>query len=227
MSEPLLHHHGDRVPQRRTAHRARVRVHRHRRDRPLQAARRLRRALPDRHRRARPEDGRDRRGRGHPDRGAGAAQLRRVRAAAGAARHLLRPVHPHHRCRPHRGLHRDLEADGRQPATSTWTPTRAGTRCATRPSSPRPRPRVGADGTRVATETGAPVDLDRGADLLLPAVRLRRTSCSPTTRSIPSSSGPTCGATRWSASSPADCATCRSRAPRSTGACRCPTTPTT
>ena len=29
-------------------------------------------------------------------------------AAAGEAEHLIRPVHPDHRCRPHRGVHRDL-----------------------------------------------------------------------------------------------------------------------
>ena len=93
-------------------------------------------------------------------------------------------------------------------------------------SSPRPRRGVGADGTRVATETGTPVTwteeqtyffrLSAYADKLLAHYEAH-----------PSSSGPTCGATRWSASSPAACATCRSRAPRSTGACRCPATPTT
>ena len=43
------------------------------------------------------------------------------------------------------------------PATSTWTPTRAGTRCATSGSSPNRETRPLADGTRVAIETGAPV----------------------------------------------------------------------
>ena len=86
--------------------------------------------------------------------------------------------------------------------------------------------RLAPDGTRVAVDSGAPVvwteeqtyffRLSDYADKLL-----------ATTRSTPSSSGPTCGATRWSASSPADCATCRSHGRRSTGASRCPATPTT
>ena len=66
-------------------------------------------------------------------------------------------------------------------ATSTWTRTRAGTRCATSASSPRPKPpsaRRRADRHR-DRRTG---DVDRGADLLLPAVRPMRTSCWRTTR---------------------------------------------
>ena len=70
-------------------------------------------------------------------------------------------------------------------------------------------------------------DVDRGADILLPAVGLCATSCWRTTRRIRSSSSPRCVATRWSASSPAGCATSRSRGRRSTGVCRCPTIPIT
>ena len=107
----VLHNDSDHVPERCSAHRARIRIHRHRRHRPLQAAGRFRRALSDRYRRARPEDGRDRCGRGHSDRRAGPPKFRRLPAAAGQAGHLLRPIHPHHRCRPHRGVDRHLEED--------------------------------------------------------------------------------------------------------------------
>ena len=58
---PLLHHDRDRVSERRAAYRPRLRGHRDRRDRALQAARRLRRVLPHRHRRARHQDAADRR----------------------------------------------------------------------------------------------------------------------------------------------------------------------
>ncbi len=70
-------------------------------------------------------------------------------------------------------------------------------------------------------------DVDRGADLLLPAVGLRRQAARALSRPIPSSSSPTSGATRWSASSPAGCETSRSPARRSTGVCQCRTIPTT
>ena len=60
---PLLHHDRDRVPERPAAHRPWLRGHRDRRDRALQAARRLRRVLPHRHRRARQQDRADRRAR--------------------------------------------------------------------------------------------------------------------------------------------------------------------
>ena len=163
---------------------------------------------------------------GIPTARAGAAQLRRVPAAAGQAQHLLRPVHPHHRRRPLRGVQGDLAADerrrrhlprhvlglvlgarrallhrgrdhGRAPTAPGWPPRPA-------PRSPGPRSRPTSSGCRPTP-----------------------TSCWPTTRRTRSSSGPTSGATRSSASSPAGCATCRSPARRSTGACRCPTIPTT
>ncbi len=83
-----------------------------------------------------------------------------------------------------------------------------------------------ADGTRVATETGTPVTwteeqtyffrLSAYTDKLLAHYE-----------ATPISSDRTCGATRSSASSPAACGTCRSRGPRSTGAFRCPTIPST
>ncbi|BBY14409.1 hypothetical protein MLIT_00010 [Mycolicibacterium litorale] len=72
------------------------------------------------------------------------------------------------------------------------------------------------DGVRIATETGAPVTwteeqtyffkLSAYTDRLLAHYEAH-----------PSSSPPTCAATRSSASSPAGCAICRSPAPRSTG----------
>ena len=86
--------------------------------------------------------------------------------------------------------------------------------------------RVQPDGSRVVTETGAPVTwteeqtyffrLSAYTDKLL-------AHYGP----ILSSSGRTCGVTRWSASSRAGCATSRSPARRSTGVSRCPTIPTT
>ena len=42
-----------------------------------------------------------------------AAQFRCVPTAAGKAEHLLRPVHPHHRRRPPRGVQGDLATDVR------------------------------------------------------------------------------------------------------------------
>ena len=179
----------------------------------------------DRHRRARPEDGRDRRARGCAHRGAGPAQLRCVPAAAGAAEHLIRSVHSHHRCRPYRGVHGDLEADVRRRGDIDLGLVRGLVLGARREaSSPRTR-RVGADGTRVAVDSGAPSTGPRSRPISSGSPRTP-TSYWRTTRSIRSSSDPTCDATRWSASSPADCATCRSRGRRSTGACRCPITPT-
>ena len=60
-----LHHHRDRLSERRAAYRPRLRGDRDRRHRALHAARRLRRLLPDRHRRARPQDAADRGQGGH------------------------------------------------------------------------------------------------------------------------------------------------------------------
>ena len=68
-------------------------------------------------------------------------------------------------------------------------------------------------------------DLDRGADLLLPALGVRRQAAGALRGHTPTSSRPRCGATRWSASSPAVCGICPSRAPRSTGACKVPDHP--
>ena len=79
---------------------------------------------------------------------------------------------------------------------------------------------------RVAIETGTPVTWTEEQTYFF-RLSAYADGCWRTTRRTRSSSGPTCGATRSSASSPAACATCPSRAPRSTGACRCPTIPTT
>ena len=119
------------------------------------------------------EDGRDGRGRRHSDRRAGAAQLRRVPADAGAAQHLLRPVHPHHRCRPLRGVQGDLAPDerGRRHLPRHLLGLVLGARRALlhRGRNDRGRRRR-ADRHR----DRRPGDVDRGADVLLPAVGLRR-----------------------------------------------------
>ena len=183
--------------------------------------------LPHRHRRARPEDGRDRRGRGHSDRRAGPAQLRCVPA----------------RCRRSSASRSTASSAPPTPTTSRRPSTIWNAMNAVRRHlsglllglvlGPR-RTLLHRGRNRASAPTGPhrhrdrhAGDVDRGADLLLPAVRLRRQAAGPLRRRTPSSSGPTSGATRWSASSPAACATCRSRARRSTGACRSPTTPTT
>lgn len=81
------------------------------------------------------------------------------------------------------------------------------------PTAPAPPPRRGLRSTGPRS-----IPISSGS-------RRTRTSCWRTTRHIPSSSAPMCDATRWSASSPAGCATCPSHGPPSTGECRSPTTP--
>ena len=94
-------------------------------------------------------------------------------------------------------------------------------------SSPNRRPTV-VDGTRIADRNRHPGDLDReGADLLLPAFGVRRQAAGPLrgqpglhrARRAPQRGGQL-RLRRPDAIS-------RSREPRSTGACRCPGTPTT
>ena len=173
MSEPYYITTAIAYPERRTTRRACLRIHRHRRDRAVQATRRLRRAVPDGHRRARPEDGRDgRRGR-HSDRRTGAPQLRRVPAAAGEAQHLVRQVHPHQRRRPLRGVQGDLAADERlrRHLSRHLRGLVLGARRRLRHrgrNQRRPRRHAGRHRDRRAR------DVDRGADVLLPAVGLRR-----------------------------------------------------
>ena len=57
------------------------------------------------------------------------------------ARLLERRLHPHHRAAPLPRLRGDLARGWRRTATSTRTATPAGTRSATRPTTPSPRPR--------------------------------------------------------------------------------------
>ena len=71
--------------------------------------------------------------------------------------HLLRPVHPHHRRRPPRGVHGDLAPDERRRRHLPGLVLRAGTRCATSASSPTDELEERADGIRIAIETGTPV----------------------------------------------------------------------
>ena len=117
------------------------------------------------------EDGRDGGRRGHPDRGAGAAQFRRVPADAGAAQHLVRPVHPHLGRRPLRGVEGDLAPDerGRRhlPGRVQGLVLGAGRALLHRGRDDRGLRRR-ADRHR-DRGTG---DVDRGADILLPAVGL-------------------------------------------------------
>ena len=154
--KPFLHHHGDRLPERRTARRACLRKNRDRCHRAIQAARRLRRALPHRYRRARPQDGRNGGGGRRTDRRFGPAQLGCVPAAAGAAQHFVRSVHPHHRCRPFRGVQGDLATYGRRRRHLPGQ-LRGLVLGARRELSQRGRDARRPDGTRVAAETGAPV----------------------------------------------------------------------
>jgi hypothetical protein len=111
----LLHHHGDLLSERRAAYRPRLRGDRDRRDRPLQAARRLRRVLPHRHRRARPEDAADGGARGITPRellaDRNAAEFQRM---VRGAQLLERRLHPHHRAAPPRVGRRNLAAHGGQ-----------------------------------------------------------------------------------------------------------------
>ena len=174
----VLHNDSDRLSQRRPAHRPCLRIHRDRLGRAVQAAGRIRRAVPHRHRRPRPQDGRDGRGAGHPDRGARPAQLRRFPTDAGQAGHLLRPVHPHLRRRPLRGVQGDLAPDER---VRRHLPRRVQglvldpRRTLLHRSRDDRRTRRGAGRDR-DRRTG---DVDRGADVLLPAVGLRRQTARP------------------------------------------------
>ena len=163
---------------------------------------------------------------GHSDRRVGAAQLRCVPAAAGEAQHLVRPVHPDVRRRPLRGVERDLEADER---VRRHLPRHLrglvfGARRGLRHRGRNHRQRRRGPGGHRDRRSG---DVDRGADVLLPAVGLRRQAAGALRGAPGVHRARPCGATRWSASSPAGCATSRSRARRSTGVCRCPTIPTT
>ena len=111
------------------------------------------------------------------------------------------------------------------PATSIWTTTRAGTRCATSASSPRRKP-ASAPTARVATETGAPVTwteeqtyffrLSAYTDKLLAHYEAHPEFIQPDVRRNEVVSFVSAG-----------CATSRYPARRSTGVCRCPTIPIT
>ncbi len=90
------------------------------------------------------------------------------------------------------------------PATSIWTATPAGIRCATSGSSPRTK-RLSTPRYPDRRRNRHPGHLDRGADLLLPAVGVRRQAAGPLRGQSGLHRTPRCGATRWSASSPAGC----------------------
>ena len=118
-----------------------------------------------------------RRGRRAADRGAGPPQLGCVPAPAGEAEHLLRPVHPYHRRRPPRGIQGDLASDGgrRRHLPGRLLGLVLGARRAVlRRIGNRSRRR---DPDRHRNRH--PGDLDRGADLLLPAVGVCRQAAGP------------------------------------------------
>lgn len=121
-----------------------------------------------------------RRGSGRAHRGACPAQFRRVSAHAGGAEHLLRPIHPHYRCRPPRGVQGTLATDvgGRRHLSGQLFRVVLGARRAVlrRIGDPTCR-RHAPDGRD--RHAG---DLDRGADLLLPAVGLYRQAAGPLSR---------------------------------------------
>ena len=97
---------------------------------------------------------------------------RRVFQRDGRGAQLLqRRFHPHHRAAPPPRLPGDLAAHGRRPATSTRTAMPAGTRCATRPITTRPRPTVRRR-RRPLRAAGHAGRMGGGGELLLPPLRL-------------------------------------------------------
>ncbi len=140
------------------------------------------------------------------------------------AQRFVRPLHPHHRGAASALQPGNLDADGRTMATSISTAMPAGIRCATKPITPRMKPIFGEDNVRRGPQ-GTPVEwveeksyffkLSAYQDKLLDAVRRRSRTSSVRTRAR----------TRSPASSKAACRTCRFRGPPSTGASRCPATP--
>ena len=207
------------------AYRPRLRGDRDRRDRPLHAARRLRRVLPHRHRRARPEDAADRGAReAHPAR-AGRAQRAALPGHGRADELLERRFHPHHRGAPPSRLGGHLAAHGgggrhlsRQIFRLVLGARRGLLRRAgdqarrARASASARRARRSNGSRRRAISSGSPPT---------------RTSCSTSMRGIPTSCCRRSGSTRSRASSRAGCRISRSRAPPSTGACGCRAIPST
>jgi hypothetical protein len=146
-------------PERRAAHRPRLRGDRDRRDRPLQAARRLRRLLPDRHRRARPEDAADRGREGITPQALADRNTPLFEKRWASAELLQRRLHPHHRAAPPRRLAgaiwRRMEANGDiyLGKYAGWYSVRDEAYYA---ESERDRGR--ADGEALAPQTGTPVE---------------------------------------------------------------------
>ena len=102
----LLPDHRDLLSERRAAYRPRLRGDRQRRHCPLPAARRLRRVLHDRRRRARHEDDADGGQGGHRPRQLADRNTPLFVAMCNQLVGVLRPLHPHHRARPLRGVAR-------------------------------------------------------------------------------------------------------------------------
>ncbi len=222
----LLHHHRDRLSERRAAYRPRLRGDRDRRDRALQAARRLRRVLPDRHRRARPEDAADRAPRKASPRANCWSATCRASRPWSTAELLQRRLHPHHRSAPSRVIAWRSGSGWRRTATSISDKYSGWYSVRDEAFYDENETRLGEDGVRLRTA---------GHAGRMGARRRATSSASPPIRTGCSTSTPACrtsccrrnGATRSRASSKAACRTCRSRAPPSTGASRCRATPST
>ena len=203
-------------------------VDRDRRDRALQAARRLGRVLPHRHRRARPSRcSRPPRKEGITPRELVDRNVPRFRAMVEAAELLERRFHPHHRGAPLPLVAGDLGADGGERRHLSRRNMPAGTRCATRPITTRSETerRRRRRALRAAGHAGR---MGRGGELFLPALGLsgqaaRALRARSPTSSLPNERLQRGGELRAAAA----CRTCRSRARPSTGASRCPATPST
>ncbi len=135
---PLLRDYADLLRQRRPPHRPRLHHGDRRRPGPVAPAARRRRVLPHRHRRARAEGAAGGRSqRAHARRSRPTVQ-RPFPGGVGAARHLLRRLHPHHRAAPPPGR-TGLDAGRlRQRLDQHWAPTRGCTASPARPTTPRP-----------------------------------------------------------------------------------------
>ncbi|CAA9357156.1 MAG: Methionyl-tRNA synthetase, partial [uncultured Gemmatimonadetes bacterium] len=169
--EPVLHHHRDRLRQRRPPPGARLRKDRGRHHRALPPPAGRRSALLHGDGRARAEGGPGRRRRGGGPAGAGGPPFRSLPRHVGAAVHLQRPLGAHHRRAPQaRGGGADRALPGAQPGRLLRKGVRgvvlrgvravqARPRDRGRPLRPAPHPRAAVDG---------------GAQLVLPPLRLRR-----------------------------------------------------
>ena len=120
--------------------------------------------------------------------GVGRSHRRALPGRVATSRHQLRPLHPHHRAGSLRRGRRSCCRPATTPATSSSTPTGAGTRCRTRSTSAPTRSR-----------TTGPVDARSSSSrrrTTSSASAASRTGCCSGTRTIPTSSTRSAGATR-------------------------------